>query len=816
MMMNSNGKGQYSGNGHANAYGSDMQERQVSIKDYIRVLYKARWVIIISFLLVVISTAYYTFTTEPVYEATAKLMIEEEGGMAQSMFDLTSMMKKETMINNQVEILKSRTLAENVIRDLMASEYADELRYLGNSPEGKEKKAGIIASTRSWLAGLIKNKDDQGLEVSEEDDFDRYVAGLRASINVSPIRNTDMINIIVSAYSPFEAAYVTDAVANAYRRMNQAQSKDEVRQVKNFLEDQLDQYRRELSTSEEALKNYKQEAKLVALDQETEELVRKLAEFESLYNGAKTDYQANLKRLEYINGQLQQKQGNFDMESISSQPYLQELKKQIAEKESQLASYMASMAEIGAYDQIKNEIQLRERQIDAVKEKFKQEVTKIAASGFVDPSIVSTSLFSSKIEVETELKSLEPKVKALGEIVAQYSKDLESLPAKSLQLARLVRKAQVDEKIYIMLQEKFQESRITEVGQLGNVRMIDPAKEPKFPVKPKKKLNLILGILVGLGLGIGIAFVMEYMDNSLRTMEDIEILGQSIIATIPFIKPEGSNGALSKFKQLEDAEAQDISERLVTHLRPKSPISESYRTLRTNIMFSNPDKEIKSIVITSSGPKEGKSTSISNLAITFSQMGTNTLLIDGDLRRPILHKLFNLDKKNGLTNVLVGRANLDEVVQRNPDLPNLDLLSCGILPPNPAELLGSQQMRRLLTEAKEKYGIILIDTPPTIAVTDSSVLAPLVDGVLLVVKSGGTQRDAFLRAQEQLHRVGAHILGVILNSIQASNVYGSYYYYYYYHYYYGQDGEKKRSKSRRRKAHKKTHPSDQTIREGDA
>jgi len=567
------------------------------------------------------------------------------------------------------------------------------------------------------------------------------------------------------------------------------------------LQEQLDQYQGQLSRSEEALKSYQEKAKVVALDRETEELVRKLAEFETLYNEAKTDFEANKQRLAYIDEQLRQQHIQLDVESISSQPYLAELKKQIAEKEGQLAIFRAQTLDKLGYEQTKSEIQRQGQQIDALKEKFKEEVTKAAATQFVDPAQFSGTLFSSKIEVETELQSLMPKVDALRVIVEQYNQQLESLPEKSLALARLMRKAQVDEKIYIMLQEKYQESRITEVGQLGIVRIVDPAKAPKYPVKPKKKLNLMLGIMVGLGLGIGLAFVMEYMDSSIRTMEDVQAIGVPIMATIPFIEPEGLNNVLKNVMTVEDAEAKKINERLVTHLKPKSPVSEAYRTLRTNIQFSTTDHSVHCLLVTSSGPKEGKSISVSNLAITFSQLGTKTLLVDADLRRPILHKLFNLEKNKGLTNVLVGRTTLENSVQHVEGLSDLDILSCGIVPPNPAELLGSSRMKDLLSLAKDRYSMILIDTPPIIAVTDASVLSPIVDGVLLVVKSGGTQRDAATHALEQLQRVDAPLLGVLLNGIKASNVYGSYYYYYYYHYYYGQDGEKKKVKGKHQRKH---------------
>lgn len=788
-MMNPVHTSQQKGGGSFRGPHQSVRDRQLTFRDYVRVLYKGRYLIAICFLIVASSTLLYTFTTEPVYEAAAKIMVEQKGGMGESLFDFSTMIKKETMINNQVEILKSRTLAEIVIDNLKISEYATRLRILGNTPADAKNRSSLWH--KIFGAGFGER---EGERIKDE----TLTENLRKSISVTPIRNTDMIEIKVSALSPFEAAYLTNAVADAYKTMNQAQSQAEVRQVKNFLEEQLEKLRTELARSEESLKTYKERAKVVALDKETEELVRKTAEFETMYNEAVTEWEANKQRLAYINRQLAERNVNIDMETISSQPYLSELKKQMAEKEAELAKYRAQLVELGVDESTNSNVQQLGAQVQALKDKFRQEATKAAAADFIDPAQLSGTLFTSKIEAETEIQSLQPKVDALHAIVDRYNRELESLPEKSLTLARLMRSAQVDEKIYIMLQEKYQESRITEVGQLGNVRIIDSAKPPKNPIRPKKKLNVILGVLVGLGLGIGIAFVLEYMDSSVRTMEDVERLSLTIMATIPFIKPEQTNGMFTKLRNGgSDPEVKSINERLVVHLKPKSPISEAYRTLRTNLLFTTPDRPIKVLMVTSSGPKEGKSTTVANLAITFAQMGNKTLLIDADLRRPILHKLFGLDRKTGLTNILVGRNTLEESVKALPDLPELELLSCGVLPPNPAELLATDKMRQLLEYAKSRYAMVLIDTPPTIAVADASILSSLVDGVMLVVRSGVTEKEAVMRTHDQLTKVNAPIMGVVLNSIKVADVYGSYYYYYYHQYYYGSDSDASAAKRKK-------------------
>ncbi len=765
-------------------------QRQVSLKDYVRVLYRARWIILICFVAVVGSSAFFTFRAEPIYEATAKLMVQEEGGVSRMVFDVTGYMKKETMINNQVEILKSRSVAERVVQSLEASPYAKELRILGNEPQNNKK--------RGRRFGLLGGKAPLTPEEEAKARHEAAIKAISGGVKVTPVRNSDMINLSFQAPSPFEAAFVTNTIAEEFKKFNQSQSQAEVRQVKQFLEEQLALIQEQLGRSEEALRAYKERERVVALDQETQELVRKAAEFESMLKEAQTALAENQERLKFIDEQLAKSRQHFDIDAVSASPYLQEIKRQLAEKEASLAVFMGQLVEVGALEEKRSDVQLRQKQIEALKEKFREEVTRLAAAEMLDPMSVSTALFQRKIEVETELQSLQPRVAALQGIVNRFNREMEALPEKALELARLQRAAQVDEKLYMMLQEKYQEARITEVGQLGNVTIIDRAVVPVSPVKPKKKMNLMLGAVIGLMLGLGLAFVMEYMDTSVRSIEDVEALGLHLMGTIPVIRAAHKDGRPEGGGARLDEETRQVEARLVTHLRPKSPISESYRSLRTSIQFARSDAPVRTVLVSSAGPKEGKSTTVANLAITMAQLNTRTLLVDADLRRPILHKLFGVPRDVGLTNLLVGRASLAEVLVPTP-VANLTLVPAGVLPPNPSELLGSQQMKECLEQFRQRFDVVLIDSPPVIAVTDASLLARLVDGVLLVVNSGSTNREALLRAKELLEQVQAPVLGVLLNNITPTNMYGSYYYYYYYHYYYYGDGEKKKEKIKKRR-----------------
>ena len=776
----------------------ELHERQVSFNDYLRIFYRGRWVIVTTFLLVMGLTVYMTFTATPEYEAAAKLLIEDKGGMEQSLFDISSLMKKETMVNNQVEILRSRTLAEIVIRRLQDSEIASRITLL-YPPD--QQDTGLVADISRWASNLLSFSSDS----SDQFTIDDMIIELRDRLIITPIRDTDMIEIRVTGPTAEEAAFITNTLAQAYSEKNRLESQEEVRQVKNFLDEQLRIVKQQLTESEEALKNFKEGEKVVALSDETDELIKKAAEFEGLYNEALTEFNSNRERLKYVNSQLDRSRKNFDLNSIAATPYIEGFKKQMGELEGKKASLISRLLNAGVYRDDDPQVRKYDEEIGMVRKQLQEEITKLAAVEILNPVAVTEELSARKIEIETNLQALQPKVEALKRIVSDYDKQLEALPDKSLRLARLQRAAQADEKIYLMMQEKFQESRITEVGQLGQVRLIDPARPPQEPVRPRKKLNLILGFIVGLGLGVGLTFLFEYMNNTVRSIEDIEKIGVTVLGSIPMIKEDeaikrmkvlpasmnGKNGAV------DSPEARRMVSRLITHFAPKSPISEAYRTFRTNIQYTKLDRELKALLVTSPGPGEGKSTSVANLAITMAQMGSKVLLIDSDLRRPILHSIFNIDRRVGLSNVLVGRATIEEAAQTT-EIENLFVMPCGTLPPNPSELLGSSAMKTTLDAMKEKFDIVLFDSPPIIAVTDAAVLSSQLDGVILVIKSGQTDREAAFRAHTLLKNVKTRVLGALLNGVHIESMYGSYYYYYHY-YYYGKDGDKKRKKSRTRK-----------------
>ncbi|MBN1779754.1 polysaccharide biosynthesis tyrosine autokinase [bacterium] len=761
----------------------ELQEQQVTLTDYIRILRRGRWIIVLSFLVVMTVTVYFTFTAQPVYEASALILLKEEGGVKQEIFEVGSLIKRETMINNHVEILKSRTLAEDVINDLMSSEYADSLWILGNRK--REKRL----DWKHWIAALLK----QNIYNDEIPHFDELVKNFREeAISVVPKRDTDMVELKVQAFSPFEAALVANIWMQAYINMDKRYSKAEVTDIREFLEGKQMEMEQKLTASENALKNYKEKEGVVELNSETEQVIKMSADFETMYQEAVTELEANNRRLAVLKSKLNESQKAALSTSLSS-PVILELQKQQGKLIADKASYEQQLKGTDYYSPDDPTLRKYEQRLEGLQEKIREEMNKMVSAGAtsLNPLEVSEGLVTNVLEIEAENSSLKAKTQELQKVVNKYNRELNSLPEKHLRLAQLQREMEVTNNIYLMLREKYEENRIAEVGHLGSVRSIDRAKPPKKPISPKKKMNLIFGFFVGIGLGVGITFIREYMDNTVKSIEDMEHMGFTVLGSIPFITAEsvGKNG------KGENGEINRIESRLITHFAPKSPISEAYRSLRTNIQFSQADQKIKTALITSSVPGEGKSTTVANLAITFAQMGARTLLVDADLRRPVLHGIFGCSRNNGLTNVLVGRSTLEEAVHVTR-VEGLNLMASGTLPPNPSELINSKMMEKLISKASGLYDIVLFDTPPVIAVTDAAVLATKVDGVVLVTRSGETDRDVIYRSKTQLEKVNAKMLGVLMNGVNVNMMYGSYYQYYQYYYYSGDNKKKKRMKQK--------------------
>ncbi len=410
-------------------------------------------------------------------------------------------------------------------------------------------------------------------------------------------------------------------------------------------------------------------------------------------------------------------------------------------------------------------------------------------------SVFSQTIQDTQTARYAETKnSLQQQLEDLGQRIEADSLALQNLgdtPEDKAERSRLETQLNQNRQLYASLLQTFEQVRLAEAESISNVIQAEPATVPERPISPKVMQNTLLAAIVGGMLAIGGIFLVEALDDTVKGPEDVTRNVNLPVLGVVAVHETGKG-------------------ELITATQPRSPIAEAFRSLRTNIQFASVDRNLQTILVTSALPSEGKSTVAANLAIALAQSGKRVVLLEADLRRPSVHRYLAVPNRLGLSAIFVQpQVYLDGSLQ-GTHVPNLKVLTSGDLPPNPSELLGSERMQAIIRQVREQADVLVLDTPPVMAVTDAVVLAPRVDGVLLVVKPGDTKTSALQAAVEQLRRVGANVLGVVLNEVQTKGFryryYSNSYYYYGYHEYYGQAGAEKKSRSQHSKSKKSTTP----------
>ncbi len=778
----------------------DFQEKEVSLQDYFRILYRGRWIIAITFFVVMLLTVYITFTAAPQYQAQTLIMLSSRAGSTSMLFQNPLLPMSYMKVNNEIEVLKSTALARQVIQALRNAPQADSLYILGVRKYAKKgvSFSDLLAIIEGGLKGIfffVKEEGDSALS----DSLDRtLVKNLMDGMKVEPIRETEAIRLTVTSVDPDEAALIANTIAREYYNLDLAFNLGEVVEMKDFLEEQLAQIEHDLKASEERLKEYQRKEGIFGLDETAKILIDQLSTFEATYYTTLADLKIAQQTSDNQQQMLTEREKLLIKEAVNTtNPFITQLRQAIAEMEAEKITVMT----VQGYSTEHAAVRELDKRISDLKKKLFVEAEKITSLGLTpeEQSKISADLLNRALMNTIELIALEAKGKEYKQLVDQYANKLNRLPESTLEYARLDRERQVNEKYYMLMKTKYQESRITEASKISNVRIVDPAIPPERPVKPKKKMNLLLGMFMGLGLGFGIAFIRDYLDHSIKSGEELQRLGLTTIAIVPSIDIKIALEKMEKvFKSKEEEGA--LKSRLISHYDPKSAVAEAYRTLRTNIQFMSPDNPIRSLVVSSAGPGDGKSTTVVNIAITFASLGKKTLLIDGDLRKPVLHKIFNYQRGPGLTQRVIEDLNDQDVIRRT-EIPNLDLVTCGDIPPNPSELLASQKIKNFIERMKAEYEIVLFDSPPIIAVTDATVISRLTDALVLVVRAGATDTRVLERAVEMLANVKTNLIGAVLNGVNISAGYDSYYYYYRYYYYYSDSGIKKKQTRTKKRHH---------------
>ena len=393
---------------------------------------------------------------------------------------------------------------------------------------------------------------------------------------------------------------------------------------------------------------------------------------------------------------------------------------------------------------------------------------------------------SQLLSLRSEIFGLNLKREETLNLKEIYSNKISELPEKQLNFARLKRDETVLTQNYSYIRQQLEAAKIRAASGSGKVQIIDVARKPRSSISPNNFNDIFQGFIFSIFLAIVAVYMKEFFDNSIRKPMDIENHNLSILGIIPSIANQ-KNAKKRFYLSKSHKTNRSIKRSLITKEDPRSPISEAYRSLRTSLLYTDIDMDTKSILVSSAGPGEGKTTTVANMAITYANLGKKTLLIDTDLRRPVVHKVLELKKEPGITNYLAGATkNFSDLIQKT-DIQNLFVVTSGIIPPNPSELLGSDKMALLIKKLEKEWDIVLFDSPPLVAVTDATMISKEIDKIVIVVKVGQTDKGAFSRTVELLNNVKAPIGGVVLNAVTQNSSYGSYYYYYQYYNYYGSE-----------------------------
>jgi capsular exopolysaccharide synthesis family protein len=762
------------------------------------------WLAIAVFLTVVSLGAFLTWRAEPVYQSGSTLRLEEDNMGSRLQLSAISPLGggARGALPTELAVMRSRHVAEEVVDSLGLQVLVREpsgprSAVLEEVAAGRNVQPGRYRLTRdsgggyqvAWAGtgaapavpshfGLGERLNLDGASfalapavradppaeiVIEVIPFRDAVDGVRRHLTVSradPL--ADIISVQFESPDPILAAAVPNVAANSYIRYKTRASRTETRSSVDFLQSQVESYEQQLLDAEGRLRIFREQAQVVSLVDEASEQVKRLASLQA----RRDELTAERRALADLLNQVRSGQAGTSYR--------------------QLASFPVFLSNLAIQNILQSLTTLETQRSELL-------VLRTAEN----PDVRGVNARIAELEGQlfqtatSYLAGLDNQISSINANLATFGEQLERIPAREVEFARLQRQQRLLEEIYTLLQTRLKEQEIQQAVVPGDVRVLDTALVPQRPISPRPMRNMALAVTLGLFLGLAAAFGREALDTKVRDKADVQAVtsGAAVLGVIPRIKVAAlanGNGKLGNGKGKGNAlvrrlkPQQLLEERLVTHLAPRDPASEAYRALRTNITFAGSGKPPQVLVMTSAMPGDGKSTSAANLAITLAMQGTKTLLIDTDLRLGLLNEVFAVRSDPGLSHVLLGKATFEDAVTTIEGIDSqvpLHFLATGVFPPNPAELLGSPAMAALMTRLREQYDTIILDAPPVNLVTDAAVVSQIADSTIMVVRSGVTDRRAIEHAMSQLQQLRVSVGGIILNDVDLvgdNRYYGTY------------------------------------------
>ncbi|MBI2187950.1 MAG: polysaccharide biosynthesis tyrosine autokinase [Acidobacteria bacterium] len=700
------------------------------LRHYLLALYKRRWTTLAAFTVVFGAVVAYTFTATPVYRATARVLIDAD---RQHVVDFREVVEADEArtdyYQTQYNLLESRSLARKTLTNLNIWNHPE----FAGTPKGADRfglRALAGRLTNVWPAPRRVTPPADDETQAESRVIDRFLQQL----TVSPLRASRLTDVSFRSTDPSLAARIVNAHTRAFIEQNLEYRFVASKQASDWLTGQLQEQRKHVESAEVALQRYRESQDAISFEDRENIVVQKLADLNAAVTRAKTERIEKEARYNQLLT-LQRRNAPLDtFPAILSNQFIQQQKAELAglrRQELQLSDRFG--------DRHPEMVKLRIA-IDEAEDKLDTEIAKVVES------------------VRNEFVAAQAAERSLIEALNAQKQEAQSMNRKAIEYGVLQRDVETNRQIYDSLLQRAKETGVSTELKTSNIRIVDAAEVPRSPVSPRRLVNVLAGLIGAAAFGIFLAFFFEYIDNRLKTPEDVHHhLGLSALAILPRVPWSGD--------QPLTATAAD-------------GFSEAIRGLRTNLLFSTPHEQgARTLLVTSTGPQEGKSVTVASLAISLAEAGHRVLLVDADLRRPRMHHIMDVPQEPGLSNILVGSAAAADVMRRSA-IETLSLIPSGRIPPNPAELLGSAQFRRLLESLRESFEWILLDSPPALPVTDPAIMAQAASGVIFIVDAEKTNRYRARYALMKLRRVRTPLLGAVLNGVDLnrnSAYYADYY-----------------------------------------
>lgn len=704
---------------------SEPEEQGFDFRKYWNVIHKRRWTVVGAFAIIMLTGIIATFLATPIYRATAVIQIERQSMQVVNIpgVEPIDAPYDREFYETQFQLLTSRTMAEKIASELDPSNPVfDVMGAPSLWQKAMELVMGEAPAMEPAEAAVYKRR--------------RLVGLIRGGLEVDPIRNSRLVRIrFYSPDAPLSAS-IANSIAKGFMDANMERKVDTSSYAKTFLEDRLDQVKLKLQDSEKALAEFAQRERFVNIGNRETLLSSELAALTGALTGAKTariEAQARL-----LQGQGANAMSHPAMLQNSGVQALRVTRGKLeSEYQEKLLTYKPAFP---LMQQIRSQIEQIDKQLEAE--------VRMVRNGL-------TATYQAAKDQEALLQ----------EQVDLLTDDVLSMQGRSTDFTVLEREVETNKQLYDALLQRYKEIGITSNVDANNISMVDPALRPNSPFTPNLKRALMISAILGLLIGVGLAFLFEYLDDTLKRPEEIEKhLGISVLGVIPKL----ASGATPEQAQVD----------------PRSAFSEAYRSVRTSLQFSTEDGVPKCLLVTSPSAAEGKSTTAVTLARNFAQLGRRVLLIDADLRNPSLHRMLGTDNTVGLSNYLSGKIKPAGSI-KGTKTPRLTLIPSGPMPPNPAELLAGPKMLSLVSLASEKFDQVIIDGPPIMGLADSPILSNMADGTLIIVESGISRIATAKGALKRLYAARAHVIGAVMTKYDARIAgygYGGYGDYLYYSY----------------------------------